>query len=579
MLWLLLLPACHKHAPPVPAGPVVIPIVAMNDFHGALYEKPVADQPGKVAGGLPWLVGAVNALRAENPDLLLLDGGDSFQGDWPINASKGIGSVDAFALLGVDVTAVGNHEFDYGARADSGTGGAPGAGQTPPVADRRGALEAAAARRAQWVAANIWKDGVRWSPPGIVPWRIVERKGKKIGVIGLTTTETPQTTLAENVADLEFRDVVGTLKEVAPQVRAAGADVVIAVGHLTGTCKPVSYGDPGPDCIPDGEIGRILTELDPGTIDVLVAGHAHTVLAEHTNGVFVLEDRAQGGMLGRLDLVVGPGGVDHGASHLYPPWALIHDPTEPGCGGGDFPMAAIDVGGRTIAPDPAAVTLVSDLEAKAGGSPCTPIGCGGHAMFRDRTGESEVGDLVADAMLDAVPEADFAMQNAGGLRADLPAGEWRKEQAQAVMPFDNHIVVVKMTGAQVLDLFRIGSSGAHGLLQIAGAAYAYDPDRTKGTDRDGNGTVDDWERDRLCSATVGGAPVDPARTYTVATSNFLLGGGDHLGPAFAGVETVRVGGLIRDALVDHVRAAPACLGKDAPLEDPAHPRIQTAHCP
>ena len=187
--------AC-THRPKPAAEPVVLPIAALNDWHGALYEQPVDE--GVVAGGLPWLVGTMESLRAEHPNLVVLDGGDVFQGDWPINASKGLGAVQAFSLIGVDAAAVGNHEFDYG-----GT-------DTHPL---RGALMDAAARAPfAWLAANINEaDGTPWAPEGITATTIIERNGVKLGVIGLSTMETPQTTLPANVADLQFTDPVAAV--------------------------------------------------------------------------------------------------------------------------------------------------------------------------------------------------------------------------------------------------------------------------------------------------------------------------------------------------------------------------------
>src|SRR5262245_36945645 len=121
--------ACHPRPEPPPPAPVVLPIGAINDFHGALYEAPVRGDDAHRYGGLPWLVAAVRKAEADHPGLLLLDGGDAFQGSWPVNATRGTGAIQAFDLLGVDASAVGNHEFDYGG-ADGGD----------PL---RGALEAA----------------------------------------------------------------------------------------------------------------------------------------------------------------------------------------------------------------------------------------------------------------------------------------------------------------------------------------------------------------------------------------------------------------------------------------------------
>lgn len=559
----LLLSACPKPAPEAekaPAGPVTLHLAFVNDFHGGIYEQPAKDDKTKVMGGLPWLVGAVDALRAEHPDLVLIDGGDMFQGSWPINQSHGKGSASAFDLMGLDVAAVGNHEFDYGG-GDS----------------RRLHLEAAAAdAKFEWVTANIEHAGAPWSPPGIVPTVMLERNGVKIGVIGLTTQDTPSTTTKANVADLTFLDPVATVAKHAAVLRSAGAKVIVVAGHLTGSCKerPPAWATPPAPCLPDGEIGRLLTELPKGTIDVIAAGHAHTLMAHRWDDTFVFEDRAEGTMIGRLDLVVGPDGIDRDASVVHPPWPLVHGKADPGCESGEYDMTPQDVGGRTVTPSAPALELVRALEAEAG-SLCQEVGCATAPMARSREGESGVGDVVADAMLAAFPDADLAVQNSGGLRADLPGGKLRRQDLQAVMPFQNRLFEVEITGAKLLEMFRVGSSGSHGVLQVAGASYRFDPTKTGGTDLDGDGVVKDWETDKLCWAKVGGKPVDPAKTYRLVTTDFLLGGGDDFGTAYAGVKTVSEGDLLRDVLFAQVGARKECLPA---LPDAAAPRIERGPC-
>lgn len=536
--------ACKK-APPAAEVPAtrVVHIAALNDFHGSLYEELAYKEPTKAYGGLPWLKSALDVLRAEHPDLLVLDGGDIFQGSWPVNATKGRGAVEAYNLLGVDAAAVGNHEFDYG--------GLPG---EHPL---RGALEVGGRLATyDWLAANIDDADGPWAPPGFKPWVVIERGGVKLGIIGLSTQDTPQTTLAKNVVDLTFKDVVETVRENVPAMRAAGAEVIIGVGHLAGSCKPDAYESVAVPCEPDGEVGRLLTELEPGLLDVLISGHAHSLLHHRVRDTFVLEQRAHGHAIGRLDLVVTKDGVDLDASNLQAPWFLSHDPVDPGCQDEPFPTDPIEVGGRSLTPSPEALALVDRLEAEAG-SLCDRVGCSTVALGRTRAAQSEVGDLLADIMRDAMP-ADLAITNSGGLRADLPAGELTREHLQAVMPFDNRMVLLEMTGEQVQQLFRIGSSGGHGILQLSGGTYAFDPARTEGDDLDGDGEVAEWERNRLCAVTVGGEALDPARTYKVVTTDFLHGGGDHLGPVLSALPVLEEGPLLRDAMNTWFEAQTTC---------------------
>ncbi len=557
MLFALL--ACARPPAPPPSTPTTLHIVAMNDWHGALYEMKDHEDPSLAWGGLPWLVGAVEALRAVHPDLILLDGGDAFQGTWPINASRGQGAVDAFSLLGVDAAAVGNHEFDYG-----GT-------DTHPL---RGALMEAGQRASfSWLTANITEaDGSRWQPEGFASTAIIERSGVKLGVIGLSTTDTPQTTLPRNVADLRFVDPVASTAAAAAALEAAGVDAIAVVGHLTGSCAPADFTTPDPDCRPDGEIGRLLDELPPGTIDVMVVGHAHTLLAQRVDDTFILEGRSKGRLLGQLELVVGPDGVDADASRLLPHLQVVHTAVDPGCTDAAYDTAPQELGDHTVTPSLRALALVGALEEQAG-SLCDEIGCATAPLGRSRQGESEVGDFVADAMLAAFPQADLAIQNAGGLRADLPAGVLRREHMQAVMPFDNSLYLVELTGAEVERLLRIGSSGRHGLLQIAGGRYRLDPERSGGDDLNGDGQVETWETDRLCWVEVGGAALDLDETYTVVTTDFLYDGGDHLGPALTGAPIIARGPLLREALFAHTAAQTACI--DA---SPSEARIEQGPC-
>ena len=479
-----------------------------------------------------------------------------------------MGAIDAYRLLGVNAATVGNHEFDYG--ADTNGEGHP----------RRGALEAAARKASfHWLTANITElaeDGSKkkWGPEGISSTAILERQGIRIGLVGLTTVDTPQTTLARNVSDLRFRDPVATLRETLPLLRAQGAQVLIVLGHLTGSCTTEAFAEPKVPCVPDGEVGRLLTELPAGSFDVLITGHAHALLAGRHEQSFVLANRSRGQVLGGLDLVVGPGGVDLDRSVVLPPWELVHQAVEPGCSGDPYPLAPADLGGTIVTPSGQARALVERLEEEAG-SLCQEVGCSDQTLVRSYQSESELGNLVADALLSAFPGADLAVQNSGGLRADLPAGTIRRKDLLATMPFPNRLLLLEMSGAAVLQMFRLGSSGAHGILQVSGARYRFDANATKGTDLDSNGSVETWERDRLCQVQVGGQALDKQRRYRVVTSDFLFEGGDHLSLAYDDATILQEGPLLRDALLSYVQSQEGCITRAAPS---APVRIEVGTC-
>ena len=538
---LLLLLACTRGpaASPQPEF-TTLRFAAINDFHGALYETVDRDDPTQAIGGLPWLVSAMDTLRQEDPDLIVLDGGDLYQGVSAVNSSFGLGSVEAFNRLGVDAAAVGNHEFDYGPGAHEGL---------------RGALLAGASQAEfAWLASNITtEDGAPWQPDGIRPWTLIERKGVQIGVVGLSTMDTPRTTKADHVVDLRFTDPVEAVRTAVPQMREAGAQVIVAVGHLTGKCAPPEYGVPEPDCTPDGEIGRLLTELPPGTLDLLVMGHAHTLLANRIGDTFVVENRAKGHMIGQVELVVGPDGVVADQSRILPPWLLTHKAVDPGCDERPFPTEPLDVGGRMLSPDPEALALIERLEASAPDL-CAVVGCTQQALGRHRQAESAVGDLVADAMRHATPDAVLAVTNSGGLRADIRAGDIRLADVQAVMPFDNSLVTVDLSGDQVTELVRVGTNGDHGIIQVSGGSLTL--------------------TEAGPEVRINGEAVASDTAYRVVTTDFLLGGGDGLGPTLqSGTRVDREGPMLRDAIGDYLRSFEGCVDDQTPLPDPNHPRI------
>ena len=146
------------------------------------------------------------------------------------------------------------------------------------------------------------------------------------------------------------------------------------------------------------------------------------------------------------------------------------------------------------------------------------------------------------------------------------------------MPFDNRLFLVEVTGAQLLDILRVGSSGAHGIHQIAGGTYHFDPDSERTDDLDGDGAREAWENDRLCKATVGGNPVDPTQTYRLVTTDFLFEGGDHMAWPFRDTRIVVEGEPLFDQLVRFTTSQNTCWGAVSPTPEPTAPRIERGPC-
>jgi 5'-nucleotidase len=362
---------------------------------------------------------------------------------------------------------------------------------------------------------------------------------------------------------------------VLPEVKAAGAEVVVLLAHVTGECGPIASFRLGGPCDPGQELGALVDGLPRGAVDVIVAGHAHNLIATRKGDTFVVEGWAQGRVLNRVDLVVGEDGVRADASTLHAPWMMLHDQVDQACEGGEHPLEPRDLGGRVVAPSSEALDLVRRLEAETDGGLCERVACAARPLLRSRTTTSDIGRLITDGMLRAFPGADVAVQNSGGLRADLPSGVVRRMHVQDTMPFPNQTMLVEMSGEQLRLLLRIGSAGAHGAMQVAGAWYRYDPARKGGTDLDGDGKVALWEQDRLCDVRVGGKPLDPEASYKVVVPDFLFSGGDDMGPAFREAKVLARGPLLREALEQHLRAHEGCLGT---ATAPEPERVEAGAC-
>ena len=554
--------------PVVPAtGERSVTILAMNDWHAAFGERETGDG---ARGGLPWFLAAIEARRAVDPELLLLDAGDGFQGDAMANARLGQATVEAFTQMGVDAAAIGNHEFDHGPCK---------AGICDDPHPLRGALRAAAARAPYpYLAANIVEEaGQPWRPPGVQASVLWERGGVKVGVLGLTTQDTPTTTRPEHVADLRFTDVVAAAEANAAELRADGAEVVVAVAHVSGDCRDAPADGP---CVPDGELGRLLTELPRGTLDLIVAGHAHHRMQGRVGDTVFIETGAHGGALGEVDVRVTASGAVQVQVVPRPLWSLDHAPADPWCAEGvAYPRQARPVGGVQLAPAEAGIALGRSLQVWNGPG-CAAVGClqAAAPRFDPETQSSPLGALVSDALLAAHPGAQVAFQNAGGLRDDLAEGLVRLRDVDRVMPFRDGSHAVSLSGADLLRAIEVGASGAHGLLLPAGLSYTVTTGDGLARDLDGDGVASLWERDRVCAVTVGGAPLDREATYAVVVSDFLLGGGDHQAVGLGrgtgrAVSSEGRSPRVADSIGDHIAAAGA-----ACREVDRHPRVVVTDC-
>jgi 5'-nucleotidase len=425
---------------------VTLSIVGTSDLHGAIF-------PRNGIGGLPVLAGYVNNLRAARASdrgaVLLIDSGDTFQGDAASNLSEGAVVVDAYNAMGYTAAAVGNHDFDFGS-VDS-----PAARQL--AGDLRGALKARAAQaRYSFLAANLIDAAtgrpVEW--PNVRPSALVEAAGIKVGVVGIMTIDALRSTLAANVQGLRIAPLGPTIAAEAARLRAAGADVVVVASHAGGRCdrfdRPVDLSS----CDPDSEIFRVAESLPRGLVDVIAAGHTHGGLAHQVNGIGIVQPFSRGQSFGRVDLVVDRTTRKVARMEIFAPRQVCarQDPTTATCAEATGSAVLPHYEGRVVTPDQAIVQAMAPALRRVAELQATPLGVSLDAPIR-RLGAlgSPLGDLFAEALRDAVPGADVAAINnaARGLWADLPDGPITFGRLYDVFPFDNRIARITLSGADL----------------------------------------------------------------------------------------------------------------------------------
>lgn len=541
---------------PKPPEAIKLSLIGTNDVHGWAAAQTEKFPNGELRfGGLAAFASYVAALRADNPGgVVLVDAGDMFQGTLLSNLSEGRVIIEMFNALGYDAAAVGNHEFDYGPE-----GPAPVANKDAP--DPFGALKARIAQaKFPILSANIYEtaSGQRpaWLPgDGTV---LLERKGLKVGIVGLTTPQTPTVTTPINVATLSFTPLADEAKAAAGRLRARGADVVIAVMHAGGRCPSAAHAHDLSGCDADvGEVFGMMNALPPGTLDAVVAGHSHALLGHFINGTPVIESYSFGRAFGLVELFIDPATKKVLAEQTAITPAIevceTWDEATRNCNVKQLKARAAEVKpvpatfrGQPVVPDASLLALLAPAQAAVEELQHKPLGLDVPAdLTRAYEKESPLGDVFADGLRGAAG-ADFALMNPGGFRADLRAGPLTYGAVYEVIPFDNTVAIVTVNAAQLGSLLTAAYGARKGAFQVSGLEVKLKQCLVP---------------DRLLSFTLpGGKKLDPKKKYRVAMPDFLARGGDGLGPALALLEKGQIdlqenkGTNVRDDLIEYWQA-------------------------
>lgn len=463
------------------AEPIKVRVYHTNDVHGWIMPRPDKFQTGRLIGG----AAAFSALLGkETGPKLVLDAGDWWQGTPEGSLTKGDAVAEVFNAIGYDAITIGNHEYDAG--ADS--------------------LRALIAKmKAPVLSANTYGDDGK-PAPWVRPWIVKEIAGVKFGIFGLTTSHMRKLAFKKNIAGLDFRREIDVAREAVKALKKQGATVIIAVTHMGLEAENQKF-----------EGDQTLAREVPG-IDLIVGGHSHTYL-----------NRAIRGENGTLIVQAGSYLVKAGRTTLE-----IDPKTKTVTASSD---ELIELWPDRVGEDPAVKAIVDRRAADAGKIFETVLATAPAMMGREPDTENALGDWMTDCYRTALG-SDLALQNGGGIRAELPAGPVTLRSIFNLMPFDNALVVLRMTGADVRAALDHGVSVGK-IAQISGANVEYYRPKPAG--------------ERLASVTVGGAPLDDAKTYSFATLDFLTSGGDGYTAFDRFVSSDTTGALARDLLNECAR--------------------------
>ena len=450
-------------------------ILHTNDFHARFepiskYDGPCSAEDnteGKCFGGSARLMSAITEARGRTNNAILVDGGDQFQGTLFYTYYKGMLAAEMMNNMGYDAMTVGNHEFDDGPEVLAGFMAAVNFPVLMSNADVS--------------AEPLLADTLAKST-------IIERGGEKLGLIGLTPEDTDE--LASPGDNITFSEPIAAVQGEVDKLTAMGVNKIIVLSHSGyGVDQKVAAGTTG--------------------VDVIVGGHSNTLLSNKSDraagpyptmvgSTAIVQAYAYGKFLGELNVTFDDAGnITEAAGE-----PLIMD-------------AAVAQDEGTVARIAEAAAPLEEIRSKVVTSIDEPLG-GDRAVCRAQ--ECSMGTLIADAMLARVADQGIqvAIQNGGGIRASIDAGEVTMGEVLTVLPFQNTLSTFQVTGDVLKAALENGVSqvedGGGRFPQVAGMTYAFDASQPAGS--------------RVSDVMVGGKALDMAATYGVVSNNYVRNGGD-----------------------------------------------------
>ncbi len=435
-------------------------ILHTNDQHGTIVpivDKVLTGEPKHFSGAATMATLIEQARRTDPEGTLLFDAGDAVSGQIITDLDQGRSMVEIMNRYGYAAGTIGNHDFDF---------------KMPALEDRM------TLAKFPMVVTNVrYQNGE--SLPNSVTSMVLEREGVKVGVVGLLTDEMDELVLPQFYEGLTFEDPEDALERELPKLKAAGAEMVIALTH----------------CGLEDDIE--LAEEFPGQGMLIIGGHSHDSLdgPMEVAGNWVAQAGSHGRQLGRIqvDFDTAKRAIKKVTGEL-----LVVDPEK-------------------TPPDSEVAALVEHYKAEAEKVLGEVVGTSPEPLTRCYHQDSTLGNWVTDAMREAV-DADLAFINSAGLRADLPQGEVTAGNVLEVRPFDGMVIWKgELQGRHILaalekslEEYCIDSEEHTNFLQASGLTMTFDASAEPGQ--------------RLLSVEIDGQPLDPDEEYTVALEEYLARG-------------------------------------------------------
>lgn len=473
-----------------------IVILHTNDTHG--HPLNFFDTPTPDAGGLAARFTLVNQIRSKYENVLLLDAGDINTGRPESNFFKAEPDIKGYNLIGYDAMALGNHEFD----------------NSLDILKKQ--MELA---KFPFLSANVkTKDGKYVG----LPYIIKEFQGLKVAIFGLTTTET--TIMSPDIIkNLIFEDEIAVASKLVPELKKK-ADIVIALVHMG------LYND-------DTQGSKSLAKNVPD-IDLIIDGHSHTKLETPVlvGNTPIVQAYQWGLYLGKAVFTVQNKSVVKFSWDQLPINLRVSVKNADG-------KTELKYITEAIPEDPSVLAVLKPYADQVG-TELAKIIATAETVFPNkevRLQETALGDLIADSMLWYTKnlKTDFAIQNSGGIRTDLPAGVIAKKNIYEILPFDNSITVLTLKGSDVQALFDFIATVPQGK-----GAFPQVSDGVKFTINYNTGKCE--------NILIHGKPIDPNYNYKIATNSFMATGGDGYAAFTKAIDKFETSVFQRDAFIDYI---------------------------